>query len=266
MIPDVYQELLKCRESVLLYCTNFEVFGEIEPIRNRIFQYETEMKNLTAAFFTYRMFGANPEQKEMVAEAINSIRKILDDEPANDFALMQYVDLVSHQDLATDRKYFEAAVAKSPSFAKANVLLGLELANRNEWEPALEFCQRAIQINDKYVTAHLNAGYANIQLQRWEQAKQSFERLLSLDPENPFAYSTIAQVHYMLNDYQTAINYMNMAIKNQPEQANLYFNLGRMYQKNNQVKNAIAVFEKGLKISPYDQRARLVLEELKKMK
>ncbi len=266
MIPDVYQELLKCRESVLLYCTNFEVFGEIEPVRNQIFRYETELKNLMAAFFTYRMYGNNPQEKEMVAEAINSIRKILDDAPANDFALIQYVDLISHQDLLTDKKYFEEAVAKAPSFAKAYVLLGLELADRNEWEQALEFYQRAIQINDTYVTAYLNVGYANIQLQEWEQAKFSFERLLSLDPENPFAYSTIAQVYYMLNDFQKAIQYMTLAIKNQPEQANLHFNLGRMYQKHNQIKQAIEAFEKGLQISPYDQRARLVLEELKKMK
>jgi tetratricopeptide (TPR) repeat protein len=247
-----------------LYCINFEVFGEIEAIRNRIYQYEAEMKNLIAAFFTYRMFGADPEQKENVAEALKSIRKILDDEPTNDFALIQYVDLISHQDLSTDRKYFEAAVAKSPDFAKADILLGLELASRNEWEKALGFYQRAAQINDKYVTAWLNAGYAYIQLQRWEEAKQSFERLLSLDPENPFAYSTLAQVYYMLNDYQTAINYMKIALKNQPEQANLYFNLGRMYQKNNQLQEAIIVFEKGLKVSPYDQRARQLLEELKK--
>ncbi len=266
MIPDVYQELLKCRESVISHCINFEALGEVELIRNRIYQHETEMKNMMAAFFTYRMLGNDPEQKETVAEAIKSIRKILDDEPANDFALMQYVDLISHQDLATDKQYFEDAVAKSPDFAKAYVLLGLEFANRKEWEKALEFYQRAIQINDNYFTAYLNAGLTNIQLERWEQAKQAFEKLLALDPENPFAYSTISQVYYMLNDYQAAIKYMNLAIDNQPEQGNLYFNLGRMYQKNNQVRQAIAAFEKGLKISPYDQRARLMLEELKKMK
>jgi hypothetical protein len=39
-----------------------------------------------------------------------------------------------------------------------------------------------------------------------------------------------------------------------------------MYQKNSQVNQAIAAFEKGLKISPYDQRARIALEELKKNK
>ncbi|MCI0514897.1 fused MFS/spermidine synthase [candidate division KSB1 bacterium] len=264
MMPDVYQELLQCRESILLYCTNFEVFGAIEPIRNMIYQYEAEMKNLIAAFFTYRMFGTDPEQKENVAEALKAIRKILDDEPANDFALMQYVDLVSHQDLSADRKYFEAAVAKSPDFAKAEILLGLELASRNEWEKARALFQRALQINDQYLTAWLNAGYAEIQLQRWEQAKQSFEKLFSLDPENPFAYSTLAQVYYMLQDFPSAISYMLTAIRNQPEQANLYFNLGRMYQKNNQLKEAIATLEKGLKISPYDQRARQLLEELKK--
>lgn len=266
MVSDVYQELLKCRESVLLYCTNFEAFGEIESVRTKIYQHETEMKNFMAALFTYRMFAANPDQQELVSSAINSIRKILDEAPENDFALIQYVDLVSQQDLTTDKKYIEEAIAKAPHFAKAYVLLGLELASQNEWEKSFEFYQRALQINDRYITAILNAGYSYIQLQQWQDAKQSFETLLSLDPDNPFVHSTIAQVYYMLQEYNTAIEFMKAAIKNQPEQANLYFNLGRMYQKNDQVNQAITAFEKGLKISPYDQRARSVLEELRKNK
>ena len=224
------------------------------------------MKNLIAAFFTYRMLGTDPQQQETVAETINSIRKLLDEEPENDFALIQYVDLISHADLTTDKKYFEQAIAISPNFAKAYILLGLDYANQKEWEKALDLYQRALKINDKYLTALMNTGFIYIQMQKWEQAKAIYEKLLSLEPANPFVHSTIAQVYYMLQDYDTAIDHIKIAIKNQPEQANLYFNLGRMYQKNNQVQEAIAAFQKGLEISPYDQRARQVLEELQKMK
>ncbi len=264
MVPEVYQELLKYRESVLQYCIHPEALGEAEAIRNQIFRHETEMKNLMAALFTYRMYGNVPQQKDLVAEAIRSIRSILDTEPRNDFALMQYVDLVSHQDLATDRKYFEQAVRIAPHFSKAYVLLGLEQANRKQWEQARDLFLRAIEISKQYPTAYLNLGHTEIQLQHWERAKQAFEQLILLDPENPFVYSTIAQVYYMLEDYPAAIRAMQRAIKDQPAQANLYFNLGRMYQKNDQIKEAISAFEQGLKISPYDQRARLMLEELKK--
>ncbi|MCI0514108.1 fused MFS/spermidine synthase, partial [candidate division KSB1 bacterium] len=264
MNPDVYEELLKCRETVLSYCQNFDALGPAELVRTQILKYETEMKNLMAAFFTYRMLAAIPDQQEIVGEAINSIRKILDEEPDSDFALLLYVDLISHQDLEKDKKYFEAAIIKAPDFAKAYILQGLELANRKEWGKALDFYQQALKINDNYVTAWLNHGLADIQLQRWEAAKLSFERLLELDTENPFAYSTLAQVYYMLQDYPAAIRYMLTAIKKQPEQANLFFNLGRMYQKNNQPKEALATIKKGLEISPYDQRARQLLDELKK--
>ncbi|MDZ7358398.1 MAG: fused MFS/spermidine synthase [candidate division KSB1 bacterium] len=266
MVPEVYQELLKYRESILPYCIHFEALGDSETVRQQIFKHETEMKNMMAALFTYRMYGNDPQQKELVAEAIRSIRSILDAAPRNDFALMQYVDLVSHQDLTTDRKYFEQAIAIAPNFSKAHVLVGLEHANRGEWELARESFHRAIDITDQYVTAYLNLGYTEIQLQRWEAAKRAFERLIALDPDNPFAYSTVAQVYYMLEDYPNAIRAIQRAIKDQPAQPNLYFNLGRMYQKNNQIQEAIAAFERGLKLSPYDQRARLMLEELKKYK
>jgi tetratricopeptide (TPR) repeat protein len=244
MLPEVYQELLKCRETVLLNCQNFEAFGQPDTVRNQILRLETGMKNLMADFFTYRMFGAMPDQQETVTGAITSMRKYLDSETATDFGLIQYVDLVSHQNLTEDKKYFEAAFVKAPQFAKAVVLLGLEQASRNEWPKALAFYQQALEINPQYPTAWLNAGYAQTQLQQWEPAKFAFEKLLALDPENPFAYSTLAQVHYMRNDFSKAIECMHIAIKNQPEQANLYFNLGRMYQKNNQIDQARKAIQK----------------------
>lgn len=262
MLPEVYQELLKCRETVLLNSQNFEAFGVADTVQNQILRFETGMKNLMADFFTYRMFGAMPNQRETVDGAISSMRKYLNSETATDFGLIQYVDLVSQQNLAEDKKYFETAIAKAPHFAKAMVLLGLEQAGRNEWPNALAFYQQALEINSQYPTAWLNAGYAQTQLQQWEPAKLAFEKLLALDPENPFAYSTLAQVHYMLNDFPKAIECMQIAIENQPEQANLYFNLGRMYQKNNQIDQARAAIQKGLEISPYDQRARQLLESL----
>ena len=143
------------------------------------------------------------------------------------------------------------------------MLLGLECAARQDWEKAFEYYQQAIQINDKYLGAYQNMSFVNIQQQNWNEAIINLEKLLTLDPDNPFAHSTIAQVYYMLKDYTTAIRHLKIAINNQPPQANLFFNLGKMYEQNNQIQEAIEAFEKGLKLEPYDRRARDVLQKLK---
>ncbi|NOY60219.1 MAG: tetratricopeptide repeat protein, partial [Calditrichaeota bacterium] len=263
MIPAVYEKLLECRETVLSYSTNYQALGEIEPVRKRILKYETGMKNLIADFFSYRMFATNPKYEDRVDDTVVKMRKVLDSEPENDFALLQYVDLINHQDLAIDKKYFVKAIVKAPQFAKAFVLLGLEAATRKEWEKALEYYRQAIKINDKYLSAYQDMSFVNIQQQNWDEAKKNLEKLLALDPDDPFAHSTIAQVYYVLKDYKSAIKHIKIAIDNQPPQANLFFNMGMMYKENNQIQKAIKAFEKGLELEPYDRRAMDVLRQLK---
>ncbi len=266
MIPEVYRELLKIRETVLLYSENFKALGETEEVRKRILDYEREMKNLIAAFFNYRLFAPEPEAQTMLAELVGKMQQILDEEPHNDFALIQYVDLISHQDAVANQKYFDQAIEIAPDFAKARVLSGLSFATKGEWERALESYEKALEINENYITALSNAGFALIQLKKWAEAKAMYEKLLSVDPGNPFTHSTIAQVYYMLEDYDAAISHMKIAIEGQPEQASLYFNLGKMYQKSGQIQDAIQAFKAGLEITPYDQRAIQILEELEKQK
>lgn len=263
MIPAVYEKLLECRETVLSYSTNYQALGEIEPVRKRILKYETGMKNLIADFFSYRMFATNPKYEDRVNDTVVKMRKVLDSEPENDFALLQYVDLINHQDLVIDKKYFVKAIVKAPQFAKAFVLLGLEYATQKEWQKALEYYQQAIKINDKYLSAYQDMSFVNIQQHNWNEAKKNLEKLLTLDPDDPFAHSTIAQVYYVLKDYKSAIKHIKIAIDNQPPQANLLFNMGMMYKENNQIQKAIKAFEKGLELEPYDRRARDVLQQLK---
>ena len=266
MLPDVYEELLGCRETVLSYCTNYQALGETETVRKKILEYETGMKNIIAAFFSYRMFAMNPKYKDRVDDTVVKMRKVLDNEPENDFALIQYVDLISHQDLAIDKEHFQNAVTKAPQFAKAFVLLGLECASRQDWEKASQYYLKAIQINDKFLSAYQNMSFVNIQQQKWSEAKKNLQKILTLDPDNPFAHSTMAQVFYMLQDYTNAIRHIKIAINKQPPQSNLFFNLGMMYEKNNQIQKAIEAFKDGLKLSPYDQRARKKIEELQGLK
>jgi len=266
MIPDVYRELLNCRETVLLYSRNFDALGEAETVRKQILNYEREMKNLMAAFFNYRLFATRPEAQETLVEIIATMQSILSKEPSNDFALMQYVDLISHADMVANQRFFDAAISIAPNFAKAYVLSGLAHAAKQEWDQALARYQSALKINPAYFTAMNNAGLIMIQQQKWAEAEQTYRTLLQGNPDDSFAHSTIAQVYYMLENYTDAIKHMNIAIDSQPEQANLYFNLGRMYQKQGDIPLAIHAIEAGLKISPYDQRAIQFLEELKKMK
>ncbi|NOZ60292.1 MAG: MFS transporter [Calditrichaeota bacterium] len=266
MIPQVYEKLAESRESILPYCVGFGSLGDAESVRAKLADFEKQAKNMMTALFTYRLYGQNPAYKEVADKAIEKMRKSIDKEEENTFNLVSFVDLVNHEDLTRDKKYFARVLKTAPEFAKAYVFMGLEAVAHADWPRALEFYEKALEINSNYPTALMSQSFVFIKTQKWEKARESLTRVIELEPENPFAHSSISQVYYMMHDYSAAILHAKMAIENFPIDANLYFNLGMMYQKNKQIPEAIAAFEEGIKIDPYDSRAIKKLDELKKMK
>ena len=266
MIPQVYEKLAESRESVIPYCVNFGSLGDAKSVRAKLAAFEKQAKNMMTALFTYRLYGQNPAYKEVSDKAIEKMRNSIDKEEENIFNLISFVDLVNHEDLTRDKKYFERAIQEAPDFAKAYVFLGLEAVSHGDWTRALEYYKKALEINSNYITALMSQSFVFIKIQEWEKAREALIKVIELDPENPFAHSSISQVYYMMQDYSSAILHAKKAIEKFPIDANLYFNLGMMYQKNKQIQEAIESFEKGLKISPYDSRAIKKLNELKKMR
>ncbi len=266
MNPDVYEELLSLRESILPYCENLDAFGEIESVKRDIMANEKATKNLIAGFFSYRLLGEKEEYQDIVSKTLDKMRKSLDAVPENDFNVISYVDLINHTDLDTNKVYFERAVEAEKKFAKAYVYLALERSEENDWAGAMKFYQKAVELSPRYLTALMNYSLVCAKLKEWEKAKELLIRFIELDPENGFAHSGLGQIYYMLQDYDGAIAHTEAAIRYQPEMPNYYFNLGMMYEKQRRYREAIEVFKKGIELAPYDQRARNKLKELEKLK
>ena len=263
MSPEIYADILRRKESVLPYCTNFNKEEE-KAQREAIFLHEKAMFDMLKGLFQYRIAaGGSIADTTATKKAFQLMRKALDMTPDNKFNLLFFVDWVHQYDLTASLKYIRQAVAEEPKFAKASVLLGMECTQRAEWDSALTYYDAALAVNDRFISAWYNRGFALGQKQNWAESAASFEKVTELQPDNVFAHSSLSQVYYMLNNFPKALQHVQKSIELAPDEANSYFNMGMMYEKNGRIKEAIRAFEEGLKRAPQDKKAQEKLRRLK---
>jgi len=203
MIPQVYEKLAESRESVIPYCVNFGSLGDAKSVRAKLAAFEKQAKNMMTALFTYRLYGQNPAYKEVSDKAIEKMRNSIDKEEENIFNLISFVDLVNHEDLTRDKKYFERAIQKAPDFAKAYVFLGLEAVSHGDWTRALEYYKKALEINSNYITALMSQSFVFINGMMYQKNKQiqeaieSFEKGLKISPYDSRAIKKLNELKKM---------------------------------------------------------------------
>lgn len=99
-------------------------------------------------------------------------------------------------DLEKARTVFEGLVAMDPFSSDAHSALGALLTRVMEDSQALVHLNRAIELNDKEISAYVNRAEVQIRLQKGEAAIADLKRAIALDPneEDPAANRARAMV------------------------------------------------------------------------
>jgi tetratricopeptide (TPR) repeat protein len=100
---------------------------------------------------------------------------------------------------------FRQVLAQNPNFADIRHLTGLCLSFLGQNESAVQEFDAAVQLNDKYVEAHLNRAIVLTELGRYDEAHRSFERAgrFETETEGPFPAlisARLANSHMGLGD------------------------------------------------------------------
>lgn len=102
------------------------------------------------------------------------------------------------------------AIVEGRAYADAFNLLGLSLALIGRQSEALEAFDRALELNERYVEAHMNRGVLLNELGRLEEARQALETAQQLGKPDDSGFpalvaNRLANSHYALgNDYRAA--------------------------------------------------------------
>jgi tetratricopeptide (TPR) repeat protein len=78
---------------------------------------------------------------------------------------------------------------------------------------AINYLDKALEINPKDIGALNNRGYDYLELKKYDLAKSSFQKMVDLDNNCPGAYYGLGYLNYKLQNYENAISYFDTVIK-----------------------------------------------------
>jgi tetratricopeptide (TPR) repeat protein len=175
-------------------------------------------------------------------------------------------------------------IKKYPNNYELNKFLGLILANINNFDEALLFfnkCleinknspeiyfnlglifkkkglldlsiknyQEAIRLNPKFYDAYINLGVVFEQQNRNQDCLSILEKLIKQDKNNFKAYFNLGNIFKKIGNYEDSIKAYYQAIKINDQQAKNFYNLGLVLKKIGNYDDAIINYKKSIKLKP----------------
>ncbi len=173
---------------------------------------------------------------------------------------LQYSENPENLDMAVAR--FTQALSDDPLNALVYAGLGdvywrkyQATGNRRWAQFAEENCNRAIQLDEQLVPAHLSLGVIYAGNNRYPNAIGEFQKVLKFDSLNVEAYRGLADAYQALRDSSRAESTYQRAIKVRPNYPVGYNDLGVFYYRRGEFEKSAAQSDQVVKLSPENYKA-----------
>jgi tetratricopeptide (TPR) repeat protein len=123
-------------------------------------------------------------------------------------------------------EWYDKAIEINPNYVDAWNNKGIALEYSGKHKEAIEYYDKALQLDPKYVDAWNNKGLALYNSGKHKEAIEYYDKALQLDPGFPIAWNNKGLALYKLGKYDEAIESYDQAIKIMPDYANAWYNKG----------------------------------------
>lgn len=130
--------------------------------------------------------------------------------------------------------------------------------NSKDYEKAVEYYTKAIEIDHDYLNAYLRRAFIFGILGKYEQAVADYTKVISLQPDKKWAYISRGSARNKLGQYKMAIKDFNRALKHDPKNQEALNNRGWAKKGQGNMKGACADWKKSKKLG--NQEAKIVLK------
>ncbi len=138
-----------------------------------------------------------------------------------------------------------------------------KLLHENNFDLSLEILEETTAVSDEMWEKHLYLGENYAARGDMSKAISSLKRAIELNPSNPEIYSSLGLVSVMVGDYLKAKEFFETGIKLEPLNTDLLKNLALLYMRISRQTLAIDIMENVLNITPDDEEAKEMLQEMK---
>jgi len=142
-----------------------------------------------------------------------------------------------------------------PDYAIAYYNLGNAYYDQGNHTKAIESYKKAIELNPDDAQAYYNLGYAYREQGNNAKAIESYKKAIELDPDYAKPYYNLGNAYYNQGNLTKAIELWEKAIELDPDYTKPYYNLGYAYRKQGNNAKAIESYKKAIELNPDDVSA-----------
>ncbi len=202
--------------------------------------------------------GSIAEQQRDSALAIDYYARIGQDSPLWRVAQLQLglnlADLERHEEAI---EHLEALLADDPDDMRAYLALGSVHSAQQDYRASADLYERAVARIDEPQAEHWNIfyqrGIAYERLKEWERAEPNFKQALELYPDHPqvLNYLGYSWVDMKMN-LEEGLDLIKRAVELRPSDGYIVDSLGWAYYRLERYEEAVTELERAVGLMPYD--------------
>ncbi|MEE0857629.1 MAG: tetratricopeptide repeat protein [Ruminococcus sp.] len=152
-------------------------------------------------------------------------------------------------------EYYGKAIELNPEYAEAYTNRGNAYGLLNEYDKAIDDYSKAIELNPELAEAYNNRGTVYEDLKKYDKAREDYNKAIKLNPEYAEAYYNRGNAYACLKEYDKAIEDYSKAIELNPKYAKAYYNRGHAYVDLKEYDKAIEDYSKAIELNPENAKA-----------
>lgn len=184
-------------------------------------------------------------------DAENICREILQLNPANTDAL-HILGLIAfkynHAKLAID--FLNKAIQLDSIRSEYHDSIGIVYQSMSDSAKAIEHFRRALSLNSNSPKTHYNLGNTFLQNRLFDEARECYLKALVLAPDYQMAINNLATVHREQGEFSQAEVLLHKVLQTSPHNLISLSNLAQIYEKTARYDKAINTYKKMIEINP----------------
>ena len=192
----------------------------------------------------------------------NAVELLRDDPGRGSNPSLQYtyaVALVRSGHATEAEPIFEALLAENADWPELNVLLGQAHAQQQDFEEAIRYLRRALELRPDVAEAQATLGDIFLRQGKLDEAEEALRAELGSHPEDERAQYTLAVVLELSRKPQEAIELLRPLLRSRPDLADGRYLLGKILLSQGAAEEARAQLEAAAELSPGDANIRYQL-------
>ncbi len=146
--------------------------------------------------------------------------------------------------------YYDNAIHTNPGSGLANLNYGSMLRDGGNWEAALPYMEKGVQLSPDYIDAKVRLAEAYFNVKKYNEAIDISNAILAKEPKNAMALQFRGSSYGASGQTDLAAKDFKAILDADPNNTHGLFNLGVAYKEANQLNQAIETYSKLIAIQP----------------